>query len=93
MSVNELRYNLRRMWGRKGFKDIFDVNNGMYFMKFHNAEGLESVVNSGPWMVNNKAFLFKSGIYMSVWIRESMCKYLFGSKCVIYLWKLGLHMV
>ncbi|GJY27863.1 hypothetical protein Tco_0403630 [Tanacetum coccineum] len=26
--VNELRYNLRRMWGRYGFKDIMDYNNG-----------------------------------------------------------------
>ncbi|GJX06300.1 GTP-binding protein OBGC, chloroplastic, partial [Tanacetum coccineum] len=28
MSVNELRYNLRKKWGRLGFKDIVDVNNG-----------------------------------------------------------------
>ncbi|GJZ55586.1 zinc knuckle CX2CX4HX4C containing protein [Tanacetum coccineum] len=29
MSVNELRYNLRRMWSRFGFKDIVDYNNGL----------------------------------------------------------------
>ncbi|GKD43550.1 RNA-directed DNA polymerase, eukaryota, reverse transcriptase zinc-binding domain protein [Tanacetum coccineum] len=34
-----------------GFKDIVDVSNGVFFIKFHNDEGLESVVNSGPWMV------------------------------------------
>ncbi|GJZ51261.1 putative reverse transcriptase domain-containing protein [Tanacetum coccineum] len=45
MTVNELRYNLRRMWGRKGFKDIVDVNNGMFFIKFHTREGLDDVVN------------------------------------------------
>nr|GEX27440.1 RNA-directed DNA polymerase, eukaryota, reverse transcriptase zinc-binding domain protein [Tanacetum cinerariifolium] len=28
MTVTELRYILRKMWGRKGFKDIIDVNNG-----------------------------------------------------------------
>ncbi|GJY36038.1 RNA-directed DNA polymerase, eukaryota, reverse transcriptase zinc-binding domain protein [Tanacetum coccineum] len=56
MTVNELRYNLRKMWGRKGFKDIIDVNNGVYFMRFYNEEGMDSVVNSGPWMVNNKPF-------------------------------------
>ncbi|GKA73601.1 zinc knuckle CX2CX4HX4C containing protein [Tanacetum coccineum] len=56
MSISELRYNLKRMWGRRGFKDIVDVFNGVFFMKFFNEEGLESVVNSGPWMVNNKPF-------------------------------------
>ncbi|GJY27864.1 zinc knuckle CX2CX4HX4C containing protein [Tanacetum coccineum] len=30
MTVNELRYNLRRMWGRYGFKDIVDYNNEPY---------------------------------------------------------------
>ncbi|GJZ67570.1 zinc knuckle CX2CX4HX4C containing protein [Tanacetum coccineum] len=54
MSVNELRYNLRRMWSRFGFKDIVDYNNGVYYMKFHNEEGLSNVVNSGPWMVDRK---------------------------------------
>ncbi|GKE13970.1 zinc knuckle CX2CX4HX4C containing protein [Tanacetum coccineum] len=44
------------MWGRRGFKDIVDVTNGVFFMKFFNEEGLEPVVNSGPWMVNNKPF-------------------------------------
>ncbi|GJW67965.1 RNA-directed DNA polymerase, eukaryota, reverse transcriptase zinc-binding domain protein [Tanacetum coccineum] len=54
MSVNELRYNLKRMWSRYGFKDIVDYCNGVFFMKFHNEEGLNNVVNSGPWMVNRK---------------------------------------
>ncbi|GJV67683.1 zinc knuckle CX2CX4HX4C containing protein [Tanacetum coccineum] len=51
MTVNELRYNLRRMWRRKGFKDIVDVNNGMFFIKFHTQEGLDDVVNYRPWMI------------------------------------------
>ncbi|GJY29500.1 zinc knuckle CX2CX4HX4C containing protein [Tanacetum coccineum] len=54
MSVNELRYNLRRMWSKYGFKDIVDCHNGVFFMKFHHEEGLNQVVNSGPWMVNKK---------------------------------------
>nr|GEX91321.1 zinc knuckle CX2CX4HX4C [Tanacetum cinerariifolium] len=56
MSINELRYNLRRMWWRKGFKDVVDVTNGVFFMKLFSEEGMESVVNSRPWMVNNKPF-------------------------------------
>ncbi|GKC73703.1 zinc knuckle CX2CX4HX4C containing protein [Tanacetum coccineum] len=48
---------LRRMWSRHGFKDIIDTNNGVYFIKFHNDEGLEVVVNNRPWVVNNKPLL------------------------------------
>nr|GEZ64386.1 hypothetical protein [Tanacetum cinerariifolium] len=50
MSVNELRYNLRRMWSRHGFKGIIDFNNGIYLIKFYNDEGLNHVVDNGPWM-------------------------------------------
>nr|GEV97110.1 zinc knuckle CX2CX4HX4C [Tanacetum cinerariifolium] len=57
MSVNELRYNLRRMWSRHGFKDIIDFNNGVYFMKFNTGEGLDFIVNKGPWMVKNKPLI------------------------------------
>ena len=65
MSINELRYNLRRMWGRKGFKDVINVNNGVYYMKFYNEKGLDEVVNSGPWMVSNKPFFVqKWNIYV-----------------------------
>ncbi|GKC16208.1 zinc knuckle CX2CX4HX4C containing protein [Tanacetum coccineum] len=57
MSVNELRYNLRKMWSRYGFKDIIDFKNGDYFMKFNSEEGLEFIVNNGPWMVKNKPLI------------------------------------
>ncbi|GKB53018.1 RNA-directed DNA polymerase, eukaryota, reverse transcriptase zinc-binding domain protein, partial [Tanacetum coccineum] len=40
MSVNELRYNLRRMWSRFGFKYIVDYNNGVFFMKFQCVNGV-----------------------------------------------------
>nr|GEX52763.1 hypothetical protein [Tanacetum cinerariifolium] len=52
MSVNELRYNLR-MWIRHRFGDIIDSNNGIYFIKFYNEEGLNFIVNNGPWMTTN----------------------------------------
>ncbi|GJY79667.1 RNA-directed DNA polymerase, eukaryota, reverse transcriptase zinc-binding domain protein [Tanacetum coccineum] len=54
MAVNELRYNLRRMWSRFGFKDIVDYNNGVYYMKFHHEEGLNNVVNIQKWSVDLK---------------------------------------
>ncbi|GJY99384.1 zinc knuckle CX2CX4HX4C containing protein [Tanacetum coccineum] len=71
MSVNELRYNLRRMWGRHGFKDIVDYNNGIYFMKFHSETGLDFIVNNGPWMVKNKPLIVQQwDINMSLDKRE-----------------------
>ncbi|GJY81936.1 RNA-directed DNA polymerase, eukaryota, reverse transcriptase zinc-binding domain protein [Tanacetum coccineum] len=57
MAVNELRYNLRRMWSRHGFKDIVDYNNRIYFMKFHYEAGIDFIVNNGPWMVKNKPLI------------------------------------
>ncbi|GJR98189.1 RNA-directed DNA polymerase, eukaryota, reverse transcriptase zinc-binding domain protein [Tanacetum coccineum] len=57
MAVSELKYNLRKMWSRYGFKDIVDYNNGVYFMKFNNENGLQNVVNNGPWMVKNKPLI------------------------------------
>ncbi|GJU83307.1 RNA-directed DNA polymerase, eukaryota, reverse transcriptase zinc-binding domain protein [Tanacetum coccineum] len=60
MYVNELRYNLRRMWSKFGFKDIVDCNNGVFFMKFHHEDGLNQVVNSGPWMVNRKPLVVQN---------------------------------
>ncbi|GKD40665.1 hypothetical protein Tco_1260872 [Tanacetum coccineum] len=47
ISVNELRYNLRRMWGRHGFKEIINFNNGIYFIKFHHNEGLIMLLTMG----------------------------------------------
>ena len=54
MYVSELRYNLKKMWSKFGFKDILDSHNGVFFMKFHNINGLEEVARCGPWMVKNK---------------------------------------
>lgn len=56
MSYQEIKYNLGRMWGKWGLKDIL-MQNGTYLFKFNNDEGLNHVLDSGPWMVNNKALL------------------------------------
>nr|GEV17798.1 reverse transcriptase domain-containing protein [Tanacetum cinerariifolium] len=44
------------MWGRKGFKDVVDVTSGVFFMKLCREEGMESVVNSGPWMAPTEGY-------------------------------------
>ncbi|GJZ56713.1 zinc knuckle CX2CX4HX4C containing protein [Tanacetum coccineum] len=57
MNTNELRYNLRRMWSRNGLKEVVDSNSGIFFIKFHNEEGVKYVVKKSPWMVNGKPFV------------------------------------
>ena len=53
MSYQEIKYNLRRMWGRYGLKDII-VQNGMYVFKFKDEEGMNFVLENRPWMVNTE---------------------------------------
>nr|GEZ07311.1 hypothetical protein [Tanacetum cinerariifolium] len=54
MSENALRYHLRRMWSKNGFVDVqVDANGGCYF-KFKSEEGVEKVIEQGPWTVNHK---------------------------------------
>ncbi|GKD76606.1 zinc knuckle CX2CX4HX4C containing protein [Tanacetum coccineum] len=57
MAVSELKFNLRKMWGRYGFKDIVDYSNGVYYIKFGDEKGLDTVVNNGPWMVKSKPLI------------------------------------
>ncbi|GJR99937.1 RNA-directed DNA polymerase, eukaryota, reverse transcriptase zinc-binding domain protein [Tanacetum coccineum] len=57
MGVNELRYNVRRMWGKIGLKDsIVDVD-GMCYIKFNTKEGMNYVIDQSPWLVNGKPLL------------------------------------
>ncbi|PWA79019.1 ATPase, F1/V1/A1 complex, alpha/beta subunit, Zinc knuckle CX2CX4HX4C [Artemisia annua] len=56
MSYYELKYNISRMWGRFGLKDIV-AKNGLYLFKFRESEGMNHVLESGPWLVNNKPLM------------------------------------
>ncbi|GJW24772.1 RNA-directed DNA polymerase, eukaryota, reverse transcriptase zinc-binding domain protein [Tanacetum coccineum] len=57
MAPNELRYNIRRMWGKYGVRDIRVNNDGTCLFKFNNLEGLQTVIDKGPWMVNNRPLI------------------------------------
>ena len=50
-AFNEMKYNLQRMWGKYGLRGMFRCENGMCYFKFANEEGLNRVVESGPWLV------------------------------------------
>ncbi|GKC52244.1 hypothetical protein Tco_1074989 [Tanacetum coccineum] len=44
MAPNELRYNIRRMWGKFGIKDIVVNNDGTCLFKFRDLEGFNYVI-------------------------------------------------
>ncbi|GKD79273.1 RNA-directed DNA polymerase, eukaryota, reverse transcriptase zinc-binding domain protein [Tanacetum coccineum] len=58
MSYMELRYNLFKMWGKYVLKEIIS-QNGMFLFKFKHEEGMESILETGPLMVNNKPLLIQ----------------------------------
>ncbi|GJW84489.1 RNA-directed DNA polymerase, eukaryota, reverse transcriptase zinc-binding domain protein [Tanacetum coccineum] len=57
MAPNELRYNIRRMWGKYGVRDIRVNNDGTCLFKFNNKEGMQAIIDKGPWMVNNRPLI------------------------------------
>ncbi|GJT98779.1 RNA-directed DNA polymerase, eukaryota, reverse transcriptase zinc-binding domain protein [Tanacetum coccineum] len=46
-------YNIRRMWGKFGVSDIDANKNGQYVFKFRDSNGLNAVLDKGPWMIVN----------------------------------------
>ncbi|GJX36510.1 RNA-directed DNA polymerase, eukaryota, reverse transcriptase zinc-binding domain protein [Tanacetum coccineum] len=52
MGVNELRYNVRRMWGKFGLKDIVVDADGLCYFKFKQEDGMNLVIDQSPWLVN-----------------------------------------
>ncbi|GKB17042.1 RNA-directed DNA polymerase, eukaryota, reverse transcriptase zinc-binding domain protein [Tanacetum coccineum] len=51
MSIQELRYHLYRMWSKFGLKHILNNGNGVFVFKFDNLQGLQKVIESGPWII------------------------------------------
>ncbi|GJX29875.1 RNA-directed DNA polymerase, eukaryota, reverse transcriptase zinc-binding domain protein [Tanacetum coccineum] len=57
MSVNELKYHTRRMWGRYGLKDIAVDTDDMCFFKFKNEDDMQYIIEQSPWIVNGKPLI------------------------------------
>ncbi|GJU49136.1 RNA-directed DNA polymerase, eukaryota, reverse transcriptase zinc-binding domain protein [Tanacetum coccineum] len=57
MSNQELNYNIYRMWGKYGLRSIIPNGNGVYLFKFRSNDGIQSVIENRPWMVNGKPML------------------------------------
>ncbi|GJR59180.1 zinc knuckle CX2CX4HX4C containing protein, partial [Tanacetum coccineum] len=56
MSVTELKYNMKRMWGKHGLKEVIDNRNGIFMFKFSRAEGMSFVLDNGPCNVPFEAW-------------------------------------
>ncbi|GKC54803.1 zinc knuckle CX2CX4HX4C containing protein [Tanacetum coccineum] len=60
MSLYELRYNIRRMWSKHGVADILPHSNDVFLFKFNHKEGLQFVLENGPWLVNNEPMVLSA---------------------------------
>ncbi|GKD65834.1 hypothetical protein Tco_1307942, partial [Tanacetum coccineum] len=48
MYMQELNYHLYRMWKKFGLKHTLNNGNAIFVFKFNNAQGLQTVIESGP---------------------------------------------
>ncbi|KAJ9560832.1 hypothetical protein OSB04_005992 [Centaurea solstitialis] len=44
--------NLTRMWKQNGLIDVASNYDGFYLLKFNSEEGMNFVIDNGPWMIN-----------------------------------------
>ncbi|PWA77183.1 hypothetical protein CTI12_AA225710 [Artemisia annua] len=53
MDYRVVRGNLMKMWRAHGVEEITKTSSGIYYFKFNNEEGMKTVLDCGPWMVQN----------------------------------------
>ncbi|GJV05062.1 putative reverse transcriptase domain-containing protein [Tanacetum coccineum] len=53
MDYRVVRSNLMRMWRAYSIEDITKTSSGIFYFKFKSEEGMKSVLDCGPWMVQN----------------------------------------
>nr|GEZ44119.1 ATPase, F1/V1/A1 complex, alpha/beta subunit, zinc knuckle CX2CX4HX4C [Tanacetum cinerariifolium] len=61
MPFNKMEYNLSKMWGNFGLKEVISNGSGMFY-KFDNETGMNHVVECGPWLVKNKPLVVQRWI-------------------------------
>nr|GEY60325.1 translocase of chloroplast 34, chloroplastic isoform X2 [Tanacetum cinerariifolium] len=75
MFVYELKYNIRRMWGRYGLKDIVVDADEMCFFKFKSEEQkMNFVLDQSPWLVNRKPMIVQKWDPEAIIVKEAPCK-------------------
>ncbi|GJR70117.1 ribonuclease H-like domain-containing protein [Tanacetum coccineum] len=71
MSLYELRYNIRRMWSKHGVADILPHSNDVFLFKFNHKEGLQFVLENGPWLVLS-LWIKMHNVPMEAWTEEGL---------------------
>ncbi|GKD58660.1 zinc knuckle CX2CX4HX4C containing protein [Tanacetum coccineum] len=67
MGYREILGHLKRMWRLYQLEEVI-VNQGLYYFNFKSQEGMNSVIENGPWMVENKPLFVRKwepGLCMS----------------------------
>lgn len=57
MTLNEVKYSVRRMWGKHGPMKVFMNGNGFYMFKLRSEEGVQLMVENCQWIINNKPMI------------------------------------
>ena len=52
MSYRDIVRHLKRMWRQYQLEEIIVNESGLYFFKFRTEEGLQALVENGPWLVD-----------------------------------------
>ena len=68
MNYRDLVFHLKRMWRLYQLDQVFMNQNGMCFFSFKSKDGMEQVIENGPWLVDNKPLFVKKwepGLCMS----------------------------
>ncbi|KAD3640142.1 hypothetical protein E3N88_29365 [Mikania micrantha] len=55
----QVKHNLTRMWHQYGLITITRNMAGYYFFKFSNEEGMQKVLQKGPWLVNDVPMMLR----------------------------------
>nr|GEV14228.1 hypothetical protein [Tanacetum cinerariifolium] len=89
MSYWDIVGHLKRIWRPYQLDEIIMNEEGLYFIKFKFQDGLQSVIENGPWLVDHKPLFVQrwvAGICLEkpeparipLWVTTSMCEKGFG---------------
>ncbi|GJZ02030.1 RNA-directed DNA polymerase, eukaryota, reverse transcriptase zinc-binding domain protein [Tanacetum coccineum] len=74
MPVYEVKYNIRRMWGKYGLRDIVVDNDEICYAKFKDEESMNLVLEQSPWMVNGRPFIVQKWDPQVTIVKSAPCK-------------------
>ncbi|GJW86809.1 RNA-directed DNA polymerase, eukaryota, reverse transcriptase zinc-binding domain protein, partial [Tanacetum coccineum] len=70
----KVKYNIRRMWGKYGLRDIVVDNDEICYAKFKDEESMNLVLEQSPWMVNGRPFIVQKWDPQVTIVKSAPCK-------------------